>query len=358
MASFDTGFPADSLEFCPSPLASDIVACGTYKLDNDTFSAENERTNQQHRRGQCLIFRVQSNETSDKLSIEKMQECDLAAVLDMKWCHLGETSQPLLAVADSMANITLHQLNTSEKRLSQIERIQCATSDVLCLSLDWSNRLRPQSSPGCLIVSLSNGSLCLLRPTQTSHLALTETWHAHDYEPWIAAWNYWDINIIYSGGDDLRLLAWDIRQGFAKPVHINKRFDAGVTSIQSHPHIENIFAVGSYDHKIRIFDARKPSVPLAQADAGGGVWRLKWHPSSTRRNDVLVASMHDGFKIVSFDLDISIDQLPTGAKFTRRFDEHKSLAYGADWSYAPSGSRGTIIGSCSFYDHTLHLWRG
>lgn len=70
--------------------------------------------------------------------------------------------------------------------------------------------------------------------------------------------------------------------------------------------------------------------------------------------------MHDGFKIVSFDLDSSIDQLPTGsgAKFTRRFDEHKSLAYGADWSYAPSGSRGTIIGSCSFYDHTLHLWRG
>lgn len=69
MASFDTGFPADSLEFCPSPLASDIVACGTYKLDNDTFSAENERTNQQHRRGQCLIFRAQSNETSDKLSM-------------------------------------------------------------------------------------------------------------------------------------------------------------------------------------------------------------------------------------------------------------------------------------------------
>jgi diphthamide biosynthesis protein 7 len=101
MASFDTGFPADSLEFCPSPLASDIFACGTYKLDNDTFSPGNERTNLQHRRGQCLLFRVQSNDASDQFLMyalafkhepqgspcysEQIQQCDLAAVLDMKW---------------------------------------------------------------------------------------------------------------------------------------------------------------------------------------------------------------------------------------------------------------------------------
>jgi hypothetical protein len=67
MASLDTGFPADSLEFCPSPLAHDIFVCGTYKLDNDTFSPENERTNLQYRRGQCLLFRVQSDDTSGQL---------------------------------------------------------------------------------------------------------------------------------------------------------------------------------------------------------------------------------------------------------------------------------------------------
>jgi diphthamide biosynthesis protein 7 len=70
--------------------------------------------------------------------------------------------------------------------------------------------------------------------------------------------------------------------------------------------------------------------------------------------------MHDGFKVVDFDLDLSSGYPAAGrdAEVTKRFDEHKSLAYGVDWSYAPSGSSDTIVGSCSFYDHTLHLWRG
>jgi diphthamide biosynthesis protein 7 len=55
------------------------------------------------------------------------------------------------------------------------------------------------SNLGNLIVSLSNGSLCLLRPNDESGLTLTDSWQAHDYEPWVAAWNYWDTNIIYSG---------------------------------------------------------------------------------------------------------------------------------------------------------------
>ena len=56
--TFDTGFPADSLEFCPNRIASDIFVCGTYKLDEDSFSAGNQRTGPQHRRGQCLVFQV------------------------------------------------------------------------------------------------------------------------------------------------------------------------------------------------------------------------------------------------------------------------------------------------------------
>jgi len=58
MVAFDTGFPADSLEFCPNRIASDIFVCGTYKLDEDSFSAGNQRTGPQHRRGQCLVFQV------------------------------------------------------------------------------------------------------------------------------------------------------------------------------------------------------------------------------------------------------------------------------------------------------------
>lgn len=63
----------------------------------------------------------------------------------------------------------------------------------------WYVLIIVSSSLGSLIVSLSNGSLALLRPEDTGGLAVTESWHAHDHEPWIAAWNYWDTNVVYSG---------------------------------------------------------------------------------------------------------------------------------------------------------------
>jgi diphthamide biosynthesis protein 7 len=54
------------------------------------------------------------------------------------------------------------------------------------------------SALGSLVVSLSNGSLCHLSPSE-SGLSITNSWHAHDFEPWIAAWDYWDSSLIYSG---------------------------------------------------------------------------------------------------------------------------------------------------------------
>jgi diphthamide biosynthesis protein 7 len=50
---FDTVLPADSVEFCPHPDALNILACGTYKLDDSEFSG-----NHQKRHGQCLVFNV------------------------------------------------------------------------------------------------------------------------------------------------------------------------------------------------------------------------------------------------------------------------------------------------------------
>ena len=92
---------------------------------------------------------------------------------------------------------------------------------------------------GNLIVSQSDGSLSLLSPHDDTGLQITDSWHAHDFEPWIATWNYWDTNIIYSGrfpdsimehlldrsvgGDDLKMKAWDIREGFTRPLLVNKR---------------------------------------------------------------------------------------------------------------------------------------
>jgi len=50
-----------------------------------------------------------------------------------------------------------------------------------------------------MVASLSNGSLCVVSPVDGSHFALTDSWHAHDHEPWAAAWDYWNANILFSG---------------------------------------------------------------------------------------------------------------------------------------------------------------
>jgi len=68
--------------------------------------------------------------------------------------------------------------------------------------------------------------------------------------------------------------------------------------------------------------------------------------------------MHDGFKVIRFDLSLGEKEI-SGGSILKRYDEHKSLAYGVDWSSAESFSSSngeTAIGCCSFYDHKMSIW--
>jgi hypothetical protein len=60
-AAFDTIWPADSVEFCPTNLQN-LLVCGTYKLDSSQEQAEysdmNSLPKKQYRRGKCLLFEV------------------------------------------------------------------------------------------------------------------------------------------------------------------------------------------------------------------------------------------------------------------------------------------------------------
>lgn len=128
-------------------------------------------------------------------------------------------------------------------------------------------------------------------------------------------------------------------------------FDGGVTSIQSHATRQHYWAVGSYDETIRIFDARNPRRPVADAPVGGGIWRAKWHP--TNENALLLGCMHGGVRIVEWSPDAPIEVVC-------EFDQHESIAYGCDWERG--AFRGTdtpdasYVYSCSFYDAALHVW--
>lgn len=53
LKKYDTGFPADAVEFCPHALAQDILVCGTYKL-----LEERDHAGGQQRIGQCLFLGV------------------------------------------------------------------------------------------------------------------------------------------------------------------------------------------------------------------------------------------------------------------------------------------------------------
>ena len=144
-------------------------------------------------------------------------------------------------------------------------------------------------------------------------------------------------------------------------------------------------------------------------DVGGGVWRLKWHPTC---DALAVASMHNGVHLLDMP-HASVAAITTttsgsgggadgvgsagGRRRARafpvvrtRYGGHGSMAYGVDWCHSLEASRnragggwddqdhgdcegdgddcedgggaegggddwGAVV-SCSFYDHSAHHW--
>lgn len=122
-------------------------------------------------------------------------------------------------------------------------------------------------------------------------------WAAHDLfgspiEAWIAAFDCHNPHVVFSGADDATLKGWDLRSGTAAPTFKNARqHSMGVCSVQFHPHNPRFVAVGSYDEHVSLWDPRSMARPLASYHAGGGVWRLKWHPSASRQVRSLASTL-------------------------------------------------------------------
>ena len=68
--TFDTVWPADSVEFCPHPDAANLFVCGTYHLEKDENKDNGETDDEAHsdtqkpqvRRGKCTLFAVEGND--------------------------------------------------------------------------------------------------------------------------------------------------------------------------------------------------------------------------------------------------------------------------------------------------------
>ncbi|KAJ3187036.1 Diphthine methyltransferase [Gaertneriomyces sp. JEL0708] len=366
-ARIDTLYSADAVEFCPIGGFHDVVAVGTYQVlkDGSLWAPEApETTLEDHnsdpddikstpttsRLGRILMFEVCDSQGA--VSVKETSRLETGAILDLKWSHHLIGDLPCLGAVDALGQTRLYTLDNS-KGLQQLAQYSNEKLEVLSLSLDWSNRLG--SNEVDIVISESDGNVALLSVANGSLTKKTE-WHAHGFEAWIAAFDYWRTSTVYTGADDCTMKGWDLRIGTSSPIFTSKWHQAGVCSIQSNPHQEHIFASGSYDENVGIWDNRNMRRPLTDFPTGGGVWRLKWHP--TAPHTLLAACMHNGFHILHCDTAAST------LECRQSYMDHTSLAYGADWSYDKSYCQFTrdgdleraVLGTCSFYDHAFHVW--
>ncbi|KAK9810919.1 hypothetical protein WJX73_008426 [Symbiochloris irregularis] len=244
-------------------------------------------------------------------------------------------------------------------------------ADGQSLSCDWSGRelcwpvsVRRFQDALCTCVSVSgtgertatsssDGRLCLAAKGESSS---GDCWGAHEAEIWSCSFDHWQADLLLSGADDCALKGWDIRSPSHGPTFVNRKtHKAGVCTIQSSPHRQHLLATGSYDEHVRLWDLRSMQQPVmtAEVSTGGGVWRLRWHPSDPQL--LGCACMHNGAAVLRMDDD------QQSLHVQCHFGEDEQLVYGFDWSHAQPHQTGSTSSSfaatCSFYDQRLRLWK-
>ncbi|XP_057688432.1 diphthine methyltransferase isoform X1 [Corythoichthys intestinalis] len=321
---FDTELSADTVEWCPVPHRHGFLVCGTYQLQKGKGEEDGAPT----RTGRLYLFEYQHKGlTSPPLT--ELQHMDTAAILDLKWCHVPISGMVVLGLAAATGELQLYTLSDCQEGGSNLQALSSVElgGDQLALSLDWSTGRLDSSSDVRVVCSDSAGRVSVLSLDDGALTTLSQ-WKAHDFEAWISAFSYWDTQLVYSGGDDCKLKGWDLRISPSSPTFISKRHSMGVCSIHSNPHREHILATGSYDETVLLWDGRNMRQPFSESLLGGGVWRLKWHP--THEHLLLAACMHNDFHILHCQQTMESNKgaCPVVASYIL----HNSLAYGADWS--------------------------
>ncbi|XP_061529186.1 diphthine methyltransferase isoform X2 [Phycodurus eques] len=318
---FDTELSADTVEWCPVAHCHGFLACGTYELQK----AKGE-DGASSRTGRLYLLEYQREALSPPLT--ERQRIETPAILDLKWCHVPVSGKVVLGLAAATGELQLYALSDCQEGASNLQSLSSVElgAGKLALSLDWSTG-RMDSSDVRVICSDSAGHVSVLSLDEGALMTLSQ-WKAHDFEAWISAFSYWDTQLVYSGGDDCKLKGWDLRIGPSSPTFVSKRHSMGVCSIHSNPHREHLLATGSYDETILLWDGRNMRQPFSETSLGGGVWRLKWHP--THQHLLLAACMHNDFHILHCRQ--ATDSHEGACPVLASYILHNSLAYGADWS--------------------------
>lgn len=315
------------------PDSHNVVFLGTYKLEKESGL----------RHGSIDIYDLNDGKFTKRQSIPTK-----LAVLDVK---TSPTDSNLLVLAHSTGNLIMWRYDN--ETLEKVSEFQIFEEDVLVTSIFFSPTTQNQ-----LLATLTAGT-SLLIDLQTGDSEKFTT--SHSLECWTGAFGELGPaqNVVFTGGDDAKLIAHDLRTQDKIWETSHRHHDAGVVSILCPgpkwlAHRPNSLWTGSYDDNLRIFDLRKLDtdegpvlypglLPQEQhkQNLNGGVWRLIPAPDSDK---VLACCMYDGARI------IDPTENPDKPEISRYFKgDHESMCYGGDW-------QGKEVVTCSFYDNVVQAW--
>lgn len=275
-----------------------------------------------------------------------------AAVLDLKF---SPADPQLLVLAHLTGNIGVWRWK--DGNLDKISEIQ-ATEESVLVTLVFFNPHNPKQ----LLATFTDGYSGLV-DLDSGHVTFSD--HVHDLECWTG--NFGEAgpaqNVVFTGGDDGKLIAHDSRTMEKIWATSYRHHDAGVVSVlcagpnwlSDRP---NEIWTGLYDDCLRVFDLRhiegdhgpqlfQSLLPaeLHKVNLGGGVWRLIPAPKGSRadHDSVLTCCMYDGARII-----LPEDGKPVVQTYFK--GDHESMCYGGDW-----GADDSIV-TCLFYDNVVHKW--
>lgn len=153
-----------------------------------------QQPTKQKRLGRIYLFEINKG-TSE---LKPIQTIDTSGILDQKWCYHSIQGHPVLAIVTSEGLLQLYQLlETNGIPNLNLWIEHSIGQDVLALSLDWSTSKASSDEP-MVVVSDSAGSVTLFKIVGAGLLKIG-TWNSHGFEAWIAAFDYWNTNMFYSG---------------------------------------------------------------------------------------------------------------------------------------------------------------
>lgn len=187
--TFDTDYPADSVEWCPVEPFWDYFACGTYLLLDD---ATQEEKLVQERIGTLLLMRVVHKK------LELVQKLETSGILDLKWSPKVVEEKIVIGAVTAKGEVNIYEFH--ENMLKFVTGVNMRTDeegDYMTLALNWSK----EGDGGKLCVSDNKGNAAVMSYS-CGKLTIDEKWNAHSLEGWSIAFDVSDPTTIYTGTYD------------------------------------------------------------------------------------------------------------------------------------------------------------